>query len=967
MSFFSVRPTVAPEVPPEVSHPAVSSDPWGQCPVSRKCKDKFGDGSCDRECKEAECLRDGFDCVPGASVHSQRQSVHSSETECPQLRDRVSTAQRQCVHSSETECPQLRDRVFQATSSTVVITMETLTVTTAVTAPPVGGTGVTACPSRAQCGLRGLCWCTHGFLSLRASSLTRLCCGPSAWCSRPSEAPRGRSLWPKRDLFQYGPGQLEELLTQTADADANGSLLALQVDNRPCSSAPSSCFPYTTEAASFLSAVLLLQPGIRATLPELQAVISLRGLREEVGSRDQESVSVEVKAPMASWMWAVVAVALGLVLFLCVAVLWVMRGRDGGRARGVHPRAPTATAHPQQQRHPRQPHPLHRSRPAKTKPWGGSGSVPDPRVHSTGRDRDKLGLRKKKKNKEEKRRRREPLGEDAMRMRPLRREQDIGSDTDVTQSSMEDISRCSKRHESAFVCDHRAQQRECTEGRDRGALRDRVRDYTHMTRRETPPRVWDRSGMPPPLLSPPQHSAEWCGPDGSVVLIRAVRSGLDRVVLELLRAGVPVNNTDHTGRSALHWACSVNHLSLARTLIRYGAAVDLQDNKGETALFLSALHGCYDTARLLLLHGANPELRDRRGRHAVDAAQEAMHHQILEMLLSHQIQRRPAPVDQSCDELCHKVIGRLAECSTPPLTPGGHRSTNQQRPGPSSSHGPLARPITTLQEVTSEDEDRERPQDVPRAITPHFLSPQPAPRQRSFSCTQHALQRRPSAPQPEPNYVIVTPPAANELAERALSPPRETSVQSNGPALHTENLNRAEPAAVSPAHTEQKSREGPRVMETPHRLHCELPTHEHAYRARFSDSVRSAHTNSHVHTFNTTDLLSTVRQSGRWSGAHRAEQRPGAAHCVPIGCEPFTRTTEWTVTCAVYGGRELHPPTCWTQEHFAAFGALSETPGKFVGDFITPPHKTHLDVSIFAGIYQKKRELTRQRPLETEP
>lgn len=45
---------------------------------------------------------------------------------------------------------------------------------------------------------------------------------------------------------------------------------------------------------------------------------------------------------------------------------------------------------------------------------------------------------------------------------------------------------------------------------------------------------------------------QWCGPDGSVVLIRAVRSGLDRVVLELLRAGVPVNNTDHTGKSAIN-------------------------------------------------------------------------------------------------------------------------------------------------------------------------------------------------------------------------------------------------------------------------------------------------------------------------------------------------------------------------------------------------------------------------------
>lgn len=33
------------------------------------------------------------------------------------------------------------------------------------------------------------------------------------------------------------------------------------------------------------------------------------------------------------------------------------------------------------------------------------------------------------------------------------------------------------------------------------------------------------------------------------------------------------------GKSALHWASTVNNLSLARTLICYGAAVDLQDNK----------------------------------------------------------------------------------------------------------------------------------------------------------------------------------------------------------------------------------------------------------------------------------------------------------------------------------------------------------------------------------------------------
>lgn len=46
-----------------------------------------------------------------------------------------------------------------------------------------------------------------------------------------------------------------------------------------------------------------------------------------------------------------------------------------------------------------------------------------------------------------------------------------------------------------------------------------------------------------------------------------------------------------SGRSALHWACSVNHLSLARTLIRYGAAVDLQDNKVSRGSLLKDLKG----------------------------------------------------------------------------------------------------------------------------------------------------------------------------------------------------------------------------------------------------------------------------------------------------------------------------------------------------------------------------------------
>lgn len=122
--------------------------------------------------------------------------------------------------------------------------------------------------------------------------------------------------------------------------------------------------------------------------------------------------------------------------------------------------------------------------------------------------------------------------------------------------------------------------------------------------------------------------------------------------------------------------------------------------------------------------------------------------------------------------------------------------------------GRSPRPISTLQEVTSEDEDRDRHQEVPRATTPHFLSPQPAPRQRSFSCTQHALQRRSSAHQPEPNYVIVTDRTANEPIERVVVSPRtDVAAQSDRQlVLHGENPNRAEQTAVSTVSSEQKSK-----------------------------------------------------------------------------------------------------------------------------------------------------------------
>ncbi|XP_026228222.1 neurogenic locus notch homolog protein 1 [Anabas testudineus] len=760
---------------------ATSRDPWGQCPVNRDCEKKFRDGKCDEICLEPECLRDGFDCLkergscnPG---HIQYCRNHYANSHCDQGCNNAF-----CGWDGS-DCFKYQNPLWA--KGTVVLH--------------------TSIPHQ------------HGTFS-NNSLLWAL----SILLQSPLKLRGSVPLATNRDLFDFDPQKLSNLLTQTTQVDSNGSLLFLQVDNRPCSRLPSTCFPSATEAASFLEAAVFRKPTSFSAYPELSAVIRIRGVREEIGSREEETVKEEVKDPNPVWIWVVVAIAIGLLLLLPLLVFVVVRRVRQQRAESevnnsVRHRSTAADNN------------------SKAKAWTPHTAQHEQRVRSS-REKEKISLRKKKKAKEaEKKRRREPLGEDAIRMRPLKRDQDIGSDTDFTQSSMEDLSvRYSKRQEEASICDHRTQEQK------------HYRAGTSQPRRPTQPspRGWERNAMPPPLLSPPQQSAEWCGPDGSVVLIRAVRSGLDRVVLELLRAGVPVNNTDHTGRSALHWACSVNHLSLSRTLIRYGAAVDLQDNKGETALFLSALHGCYDTARLLLLHGANLELHDWRGRQPIDVAREGMRHQVLELLLAHQIQRGPVPVDSANDMLWEERGLMYSPWAGSQGLPGrsasfsgiiGHRDMTQQpqnnwsmsgvqypspqnwRPQlnqsatalvPPRVMGRSPRPISTLQEVTSEDEDRDRHQDVPRATTPHFLSPQPAPRQRSFSCTQHALQRRSSGHQPEPNYIIVTDRTANEPIERVVvSPPTEPAYQSDRPPVgNSENSSRAEQAAVSSINTEQKSR-----------------------------------------------------------------------------------------------------------------------------------------------------------------
>ncbi|CAF89260.1 unnamed protein product, partial [Tetraodon nigroviridis] len=135
-----------------------SENPWGQCPVNRNCRDKFGDGSCDRECMAPGCLRDGLDCL--------KDRGHCNPGHIQYCRD----------HYGNSHCEQGCDT------------------------PPVAGTAATASPTKRLSGPKARCVLLQTPVKLRASA--------------PMSA--------NRNLFDFDPSQLASMLTQSSPADSDG-------------------------------------------------------------------------------------------------------------------------------------------------------------------------------------------------------------------------------------------------------------------------------------------------------------------------------------------------------------------------------------------------------------------------------------------------------------------------------------------------------------------------------------------------------------------------------------------------------------------------------------------------------------------------------------------------------------------------------------------------------------------------
>ena len=93
-----------------------------------------------------------------------------------------------------------------------------------------------------------------------------------------------------------------------------------------------------------------------------------------------------------------------------------------------------------------------------------------------------------------------------------------------------------------------------------------------------------------------------------------------------------LNACDDSGKTALHWAASVNNCDAVRVLLQNGANRDAQNHREETPLLLAAREGSFQCAKLLLENHSNRDITDHMDRLPRDVALERMHTDIVALL-----------------------------------------------------------------------------------------------------------------------------------------------------------------------------------------------------------------------------------------------------------------------------------------------------------------------------------------------
>ncbi|PAA58285.1 hypothetical protein BOX15_Mlig012765g1 [Macrostomum lignano] len=134
--------------------------------------------------------------------------------------------------------------------------------------------------------------------------------------------------------------------------------------------------------------------------------------------------------------------------------------------------------------------------------------------------------------------------------------------------------------------------------------------------------------------------------DGATPLIVAAKYCELEIASSLLACPqVDPGAADNAGKTALHWAASVNAADLVALLLCRGANRDPPDAQERTPLFLAAYEGAAGAAARLLEAGANRDACDSCGRSPTQAAEARLHLDIARML------RCPPPLQQQPPQL----------------------------------------------------------------------------------------------------------------------------------------------------------------------------------------------------------------------------------------------------------------------------------------------------------------------------
>ena len=96
-------------------------------------------------------------------------------------------------------------------------------------------------------------------------------------------------------------------------------------------------------------------------------------------------------------------------------------------------------------------------------------------------------------------------------------------------------------------------------------------------------------------------------------LINAVTRGRYQSTFNIIRRGVPLDERNEDGNTALHIAAQNGFYEIAKVLLRKKAYANPQNNDGDTPLHLAALWKHTKIMRLLVRHGANPDIKNIDG------------------------------------------------------------------------------------------------------------------------------------------------------------------------------------------------------------------------------------------------------------------------------------------------------------------------------------------------------------------